>query len=85
MVKRADASDTQGWLIIDTARNPENDARLYFSAANANAEANVGSPYMDVLANGFKFRFAGADGNVSGGTYVFAAFAESPFNYARAR
>jgi hypothetical protein len=40
---------------------------------------------MDYLSNGFKLRNTATGSNASGGTYIFAAFAESPFKYARAR
>jgi hypothetical protein len=40
---------------------------------------------FDFLSNGFKLRGTSVSGNASGGTYIYAAFAESPFQYARAR
>jgi hypothetical protein len=42
---------------------------------------------MDILSNGFKLRATGSVSsfNGSGATYIYAAFAESPFNYSRAR
>jgi hypothetical protein len=40
---------------------------------------------IDLLSNGFKCRIADADVNGSGSTYIYAAFAENPFKYARAR
>lgn len=40
---------------------------------------------IDALSNGFKLRDANSSRNESGVTYVYAAFAESPFQYARAR
>jgi hypothetical protein len=39
---------------------------------------------IDNLSNGFKCRSATVT-NASGGTYIYAAFAENPFNSARAR
>jgi hypothetical protein len=38
-----------------------------------------------MLSNGFKIRTIGSGKNLSGQTYIYAAFAETPFNYARAR
>ena len=34
---------------------------------------------LDLLSNGFKIRGAGTGTNTSGATYVYMAFAESPF------
>jgi hypothetical protein len=81
--KRTDAADTFGWIMIDSARDTYNVAFKYLGANVATAEGT--STVVDFLSNGFKLRLAGADGNVSGGTYIYAAFAESPLNYSRAR
>jgi hypothetical protein len=83
MVKRADGSEN--WTIIDTVRNPFNAASNgLFPSGNFNEQANM---TIDVLSNGFKLRSnATVNGNASGtGNYIFAAFAEQPFKYARAR
>ena len=40
---------------------------------------------IDILSNGFKPRDSAGAWNVSGGTYIYAAFAENPFKYANAR
>jgi hypothetical protein len=81
--KRTDAADTFGWVMIDSARDTYNAAFRYLGANVSTAEGT--STVVDFLSNGFKLRLAGADGNVSGGTYIYAAFAEAPFNYSRAR
>jgi hypothetical protein len=67
----------------DTARlTNEAKSPLYFNAANAeSAEANG----IDILSNGFKVRWSDSVINGSGTTYIFMAFAEAPFKYARAR
>ena len=81
MFKRTDA--TQNWQIFDTARdiaNPEVTA-LYANLANADGTGYV----IDYLSNGFKPRSADGGYNASGGTYIYAAFAESAFNFATAR
>ena len=55
---------------------------LYPNSSAAEAAADG----LDFLSNGFKVRRAGTtDTNASGGTYIYAAFAEFPFKYARAR
>jgi hypothetical protein len=45
----------------------------------------LGTDVMDFLSNGFKFRSTGTDYNASGGTYIFAAWAESPFQTANSK
>jgi len=40
---------------------------------------------VDFLSNGFKLRASASDSNTSGQTYIFLAFAESPFKFANAR
>jgi hypothetical protein len=34
---------------------------------------------MDILSNGFKLRLTSSSINASGGTFIYAAFAEAPF------
>ena len=73
------------WMIRDAARNTFNaaDEALY---ANLSGATDTGSTYScDFLSNGFKVRGVYGSQNISAGTYIYAAFAESPFAYARAR
>ena len=67
-----------GWRIHDNKRgisgNPE-DETLYASANNAESTGRD----VDFLSNGFKLRTDSGDGNSSGSTYIYMAFAESPF------
>ena len=73
------------WWIQDTSRSPSNvsDDRLFPNLSNAEA---VNSVYnIDFLSNGFKVRGTGTATNDNGATYIFAAFAESPFKFALAR
>jgi hypothetical protein len=86
MVKRTDS--TEQWYINDAARDDYNVTGKSLRAQSSGAEASTGganSSTWDILSNGFKLRDAGAGTNASGGTYIYAAFAESPFAYARAR
>jgi len=76
------------WVIIDSAREPTNDdSQLYLTADTPDAEANSPSlnGYPHFFSNGFKLRGLSNGVNGSGYTYIFAAFAEAPFKYARAR
>jgi len=75
MVKRSDSSGN--WLIQDNKRlgyNPSN-AELYANLTNAETTADR----ADLLSNGFKPRINSGENNASGGTYIYAAFAENPF------
>jgi hypothetical protein len=74
-----------GWFIWDSATNTYNVATKYLAANTSDAEGTYTG--LDILSNGLKARSSsGADGfNQSGQTYIYAAFAESPFQYARAR
>ena len=77
MVKRTSTSG-KGWIIFDNKR-------LGYNVDNEQIEANsdgaeYANHYIDICANGFKFRDDNQDvNNPSGGTYIYAAFAEAPF------
>jgi hypothetical protein len=78
-------TDTAGasWRIIDSVRNTYNLADSVLEPNTSDAtETNNG---IDILSNGFKCRSTDTDGNANGGTYIYAAFAESPFKYSLAR
>jgi hypothetical protein len=81
--KRIDA--VENWIIYDTSRDSFNVAIAQLQPNTSIAEATANS-LIDFNSNGFKFRSTNSfNGNSSGGTHIFAAFAESPFKYARAR
>jgi hypothetical protein len=76
-------SGTGNWVMIDTARlgyNVDNNP-LYANLASAEATTDL----IDILSNGFKIRSTSSDINTDTGTYIGFAWAESPFQYARAR
>jgi hypothetical protein len=73
------------WSLHDDARDLGNPTSNNVKANNANAENASGSFAIDFLSNGFKLRNTDSAYNASGGTYVFAAFARSPFKTANAR
>jgi len=81
MFKRSDS--TGSWFLEDSARGTYNvmGPELYANLSDAEATASR----LDFLSNGFKMRAGNAGDNASGGTYIFAAFAESPFKYSLAR
>ena len=85
MIKDATAANLD-WRIYDTVRETYNEMGGGLEAGDAAAENYATSVRaIDVLSNGFKIRVSASGLNGSGVTYVFAAFAEAPFKYARAR
>jgi hypothetical protein len=83
LIKRVDAAGS--WYILDTARDTDNVTNLFVVPNTAAIEGSTATYDIDVLSNGFKLRGAGAEWNASGGTYIFAAFAETSFKYSNAR
>ena len=75
------------WEMYDSARDPINVTGRTIRADSANAEFNgrAGTRNVDFVSNGFKLRTSNATINESGKTFIFWAFAESPFRYANAR
>ena len=72
-----DSSSTGAWLIWDIARQAYNVQGPYLLADATTAESD--SDLVDFLSNGFKIRTTAGSMNTSGQTYIYAAFAENPF------
>jgi hypothetical protein len=79
------SSAATDWYIYDTARDTYNVATLELNPNLSAAEQNGTYGSMDINSNGFKLRFATGEVNASGATYIYMAFAEAPFKYARSR
>jgi hypothetical protein len=71
-----------GYNMFDSIRSTYN---LNDGALNPgqNASESTGRGVLDFVSNGFKIR--NADSQINTETYIFAAFAESPFKYSRGR
>ena len=83
MIKRTDSTGL--WYINDSSRDTYNVVGLDLSPNSSAAESND-SPVQDFLSNGFKLRNGSYPSfNANGGTYIYAAFAESPFKNSLAR
>ena len=83
LIKRTSAAGTN-WVIYDSVRGTYN-ANLPWLYPNASS-AETSTEAVDFLSNGFKIRSeSGATMNPDGGTFIYAAFAESPFKYSLAR
>jgi len=73
------STGTGNWLMYDNKRGAFNLNDEYFYANEPNPEATSSTSGYDFLSNGFKVRNTYNDGNVSGQTYIYMAFAENPF------
>ena len=73
MVKKSNG--TEAWFMADSTRTPANANDDILEANDSAAEGN--STTLDLLSNGFKFRHA--NGNATGDSYIYMAFAENPF------
>ena len=84
MVKRSDSAndwrmhDNKRTLATVSGRNPIN-RRLLAHDSGAEVTADGSESEMDLLSNGFKINSTSAGLNNSSGTYLYMAFAESPF------
>jgi hypothetical protein len=84
------ATSTGDWMVWDTARDPVNQAHRALIWNSSNAEIS-NDPYSNfsILSNGFRLEESVSSpsygNNISGVTYVYAAFAENPFKYSLAR
>jgi hypothetical protein len=79
-----ETSGGESWAIFDTARNTYNTAGFFLRPDSSLQEHTSGSVDLDILSNGFKLRSTNATINAAR-TYIYAAFAEAPINYSRAR
>jgi hypothetical protein len=78
MIKSSSAGGgNYNWTIRDAARSASNlvEATLFPNLSNAEITAYG----IDILSNGFKLRSTQDEHNGSSVTYIYAAFAESPF------
>ena len=84
---KASSGTTNGWVIMDNVRSPGNPNGETLFAHTPNEETtDINLREMDFVSNGFKIRAGGGtERNADGATYVFMAFAESPFQTANAK
>ena len=73
----------EDWEIHDATRDPFNvtTKRLKPNASGAEVTAT----FLDFVSSGVKLRSTGGGYNASGKTFIYLAFAESPFKFANAR
>ena len=71
------------WAMLDAARPDYNVTNNLLAANLGSAEGTADR--VDITSNGFKLRTTDGSVNTGAGTHIYAAFAEFPFQYARAR
>ena len=84
MIKVITTGTTNSWYIHDSSRNSTNPSLEYLTA-NSSTGGTVATSPLDMLSNGFKLRNGSYDGYNGNYTYIFMAFAESPFQTANAK
>jgi len=77
------ANNTQNWVMYDNTRRTINGNDIELYADLAAVEYDSGRD-VDFLSNGFKLKTVNYV-NLSGGDYIYIAFAEAPFKYANAK
>jgi len=78
-----DTGSTQAWFMYDNTRDTINpNTKILIANTNGAEEdsASTGNTFdIDFVSNGFKIKTTDSGVNASGNTYVYMAFAESPF------
>ena len=77
-------NDSDSWYVMDDKRNTYNLVTKTLKPDSNAVEASGAKGDCDFVSNGIKFRINDT-GNDSAASYIFLAFAESPFKYANAR
>jgi hypothetical protein len=75
-------SANREWNVWDTSRGPYNifnGGQLDFGQLHTEYTNSGYIDVVDIVSNGFKLRSSGSPNYNQGETYVYAAFAESPF------
>jgi hypothetical protein len=73
-----ETTQTRNWVLYDNKRVGYNPNQYEFLPDTSNAE-DTSTTKVDLLSNGFKIRASHSTVNQSGETYIYMAFAESPF------
>ena len=84
MIKQT--NDSNNWHIADSSRKSVNPVNMVLRANISNAESANNTGFdIDFLSNGFKLRSTNDELNENNSSYIFMAFAESPFQTANAK
>lgn len=77
LIKRTDTASTNGWYIWDGTRNVGNDWDTMIYANLSNADDSGASRAINVTDTTFQPAATDSNYNASGGTYIYAAFADT--------
>jgi len=83
IAKRTDSAND--WWMWDTARSNTGNPVDEWLSPNLSAAEYANDADFDFLSNGIKIRTNSSTVNASAGSYIGFAWAENPFQYARAR
>jgi hypothetical protein len=83
LLKRTNSSAS--WVLHDSKRAGYNGDNDYLHPDLSQAESDGSSGTLDILSNGFKLKMTAGTHNGSGDSYIYIAFAKSPFKNSRAR
>ena len=78
LLAKESSSSGEGWIILDSVRNPGNLVKNSLQANITQAEETLTTKSADFLSNGFKIRTTDGLQNSNGETYIYMAFAEVP-------
>lgn len=78
VIIKISSGTTSNWVILDSARDPDNVVRNNLYADTDDAENQF--DWADFLSNGFKPRVTYSQVNGSGYDYIYLAWAENPFS-----
>ena len=92
LIVKCRTANNGNWVIYDSSRSSRNVNGLRLGANLSDSEnqdntnlGNNSSEGVDFLSNGFKIRTTGPNHNLDGEEYIYAAFAESPFQTSNAK
>ena len=74
-----------GWRVIDNKRTPYNPSTASLYPDASDGEYTGSGHETDFTSNGFKMRNSNSRLNTNNQTYIFIAFAETPFKHSNAR
>ena len=85
IIKEYSGSNNGSWFMRDSARSPYNATDLDLYINSTDAEYTDSNSDIDFTANGFKIRANAGGYNENGAKNLYIAFADQPFNLAKAR
>ena len=85
MMKVASPNHAGSWVMYDTTRDTASSGEGWLYANSTSSEQAAATYAVHTTSNGFRLAGTSNENNGSGRTYIYAAFAESPFKNARAR